>query len=77
MADRKRTEQPAAVKPSEADAQLKACPACGEKKGELVRSGGSRFPFAVACRACGWSTDFVKLPGIAVKLWNEAKKKGR
>jgi hypothetical protein len=26
-------------------------------------------------RACGCTTDFLKLPAIAVQLWNEAKKK--
>jgi hypothetical protein len=76
MAARKRTAQPATERPSRVDAQLKACPACGEKKGELASSGVSRFPFAVQCRACGWSTAWVKLEAIAEKLWNEAKRKG-
>jgi hypothetical protein len=35
---------------------------------------GARFPFAVQCRACGWMTEFVKLPGVAEKLWTEAKR---
>jgi hypothetical protein len=59
------------VKPTE----LNSCPACGKKGGEIVNREGSRFPFSVQCRACGWTTDFVKLPGIAAKLWNEAKRK--
>jgi len=74
MAARKRTEQPA-TESGETGAQLKTCPVCGEEKGAVASSRGSRFPFAVQCRACGWSTDFVKLPGIAAKLWNEAKRK--
>lgn len=53
---------------------LKACPACGKKKGELVERKGSRFPFYACCRACGWITESVKLKGVAEKLWNEAKK---
>jgi hypothetical protein len=56
---------------------LEACPECGEKKGELVKRVGSRFPYYVICRACGWLTQFVRLPGIAEKLWNEAKPKQR
>jgi uncharacterized Zn finger protein len=57
--------------------RLKPCPACGKQNGELVKSEGARFPFAVQCRTCGWTPDFVKVPGIAVKLWNEAERKRR
>lgn len=57
--------------------KLKACPACGKKQGELVKLAAARFPFAVKCRACGWSTEYVKLAGVAAKLWNEAKKPGQ
>jgi hypothetical protein len=53
---------------------LKACPACGKQAGELIESKAARFPFRVQCRACGWSTDAVKLEAVAVKLWNEAKR---
>jgi hypothetical protein len=53
---------------------LKACPACGKKQGEVAENLGARFPFAVQCRACGWSTEYVKLRGVAEKLWNDAKK---
>jgi hypothetical protein len=43
--------------------------------GELKMSEfGGRFPYFVKCNACGWSTDLVRLPGIAVKLWNDAKR---
>lgn len=53
---------------------LNPCPACGKKAGELKKSElGSRFPYRVQCATCGFMTEFVKLPGIAVKLWNEAK----
>jgi hypothetical protein len=27
----------------------------------------------VKCNACGWSTDLVRLPNVAVTLWNEGK----
>jgi len=53
---------------------LKPCPSCGKRAGELKKAElGSRFPYYVKCNACGWSTDFVRLPGVAVKLWNDAK----
>jgi len=57
------------------EARLKPCPACGKQGGELVKREGAQFPCGVQCRACGWTTDFVKLPSIAVKLWNEAQRK--
>jgi hypothetical protein len=53
---------------------LKACPACGKKEGKLVDRRPARFPFAVQCGACGWTTESVKIRGVAEKLWNEAKK---
>lgn len=53
---------------------LKGCPACGKDEGKLINRTGARFPFAVTCGACGWSTEHVKLQGVAEKLWNEAKK---
>jgi hypothetical protein len=52
---------------------LKPCPACRERKGELVEGESARFPYRVKCAACGYSTEFVKLQGVAVRLWNEAK----
>jgi uncharacterized Zn finger protein len=55
---------------------LKGCPACGKKQGILAERKGSRSPFYVRCRACGWITESVKLKGVAEKLWNEAKKPG-
>lgn len=54
------------------DDALKACPSCGKEVGELQKSD-VRFPYHVKCNACGFVTDFVSLPGVAVKLWNEAK----
>lgn len=36
-----------------------------------------RFPFRVECKACGFMTDSAKLPGVAAKLWNEAKIKAK
>lgn len=54
--------------------ELKPCPNCGKRAGELKKSElGSRFPYYVKCNNCSWSTDLVRLPGVAVKLWNEAK----
>ena len=54
--------------------ELKPCPACGKSAGELKKSElPSRFPYFVKCSACGFTTDLVRLPGIATKLWNEAK----
>lgn len=53
---------------------LKPCPSCGKRAGEPQRTIAARFPYSVQCKACGWSTDAVRLEGVAVKLWNEAKK---
>ena len=56
--------------------ELKPCPNCGKKAGELKKSElGSRFPFYVKCNACGWSTSMVRLESVALKMWNEAKVK--
>jgi hypothetical protein len=54
--------------------ELKPCPACGKRAGELKHTIAARFPYSVQCKACGWSTDAVRLEGVAVKLWNTAKK---
>jgi hypothetical protein len=43
----------------------------------VIETKAARFPFRVQCRACGWSTDAVKLKVVAVKLWNEAKREGK
>ena len=54
---------------------LKPCPNCGKKAGELKKSElPSRFPWRVECSSCHFATDFVRLPGVAMKLWNDAKK---
>jgi hypothetical protein len=53
---------------------LKPCPACGKQAGELIENKAARFAFRVQCRACGWTTDQVKIEPVAVKLWNEAKR---
>jgi uncharacterized Zn finger protein len=55
-------------------ADLKPCPSCGKRGGELKTLTGARFPYFVRCRECGLSTEAVRLDGVAVKLWNEAKK---
>lgn len=58
----------------EAAPDLKPCPNCGKKAGELKKSElPSRFPYYVKCSNCGWSTDLVRLPGVAAKIWNESK----
>jgi hypothetical protein len=47
-----------------------------EGEAKLLDRRPSRFPFAVQCGACGWLTEYVKLPAVAEKLWNEAEKPG-
>ncbi len=55
---------------------LEPCPACGKKAGEVKKSElPSRFPWRVECNACGFRTESVRLPGVAAKLWNDAKPK--
>ena len=57
---------------------LNPCPKCGKRAGELKKSDlPTRFPWRVECSSCGFMTDFVRLPGVAVKLWNEAKVAGK
>jgi len=53
---------------------LKPCPHCGKKAGKLADRIPARFPYAVICGACGWTTDWVRIRGVAEKLWNETKK---
>jgi hypothetical protein len=48
-----------------------------KKGGEIVNREGSRFPFSAQCRACGWSTEYVKIGAVAEKLWNEARREKR
>ena len=48
-----------------------------QQAGELIENKAVRLPFRVQCRACGWSTDAVKLEAVAVKFWNEAKREGK
>jgi hypothetical protein len=45
--------------------------------GRTIEASAARFPFRVQCRACGYSTDAVKLASVAAKLWNEAKREGK
>jgi hypothetical protein len=57
---------------------LKPCPVCGKAEGELKSSEfASRFPWHVKCKACGFFTELVTLPGVAVKLWNVRSLPGR
>lgn len=54
--------------------RLEPCPNCGKRAGELKKSElPSRFPYRVECSSCGFMTEFVRLPGVAVKLWNEVR----
>lgn len=53
---------------------LKPCPSCGKKEGKLADRRPARFPYAVICGACGWTTDWTRIAAVAEKLWNEAKK---
>jgi len=52
---------------------VKLSPNCGKKEGKLAVRKPARFPYAVICGACGFTTDWVRLPGVAEKLWNEAR----
>jgi hypothetical protein len=54
--------------------ELGPCPSCGKKAGEVIELKTGRFRFYVSCKACPFMTAFVKIRGVAVKLWNEAKK---
>jgi uncharacterized Zn finger protein len=68
----------AATLPQVHNDKLNTCPACGKAAGELRQSEfGSRFPYFVKCKACGYVTEMVKLPGVAAKLWNESKREGK
>jgi hypothetical protein len=50
------------------------CPSCGEHKGEMKERPGARFPYYVVCKACGWFTSpYVKLASVAVKIWRDTK----
>jgi hypothetical protein len=53
-------------------------PRCGKRKGAISDAGSGRFRFLAYCSACGFTTESVRVRGVAVKLWNEAKQpKGR
>jgi len=52
---------------------LKPCASCGKRTGELKITPGAKFPYHIQCSACGFSTEPVKLPGIAVARWTAAK----
>jgi hypothetical protein len=34
---------------------------CGKKQGKLVDRRPARFPYAMVCVACGWTTDWVRI----------------
>jgi hypothetical protein len=54
-----------------------AVPCVREEGRRSHRAHRRGFQFAVQCHACGWGTEFVKLRGVAEKLWNETKKPGK
>jgi hypothetical protein len=37
--------------------RAESLPGCGKKEGKLVDRSPARFPYAVVCGACGWTTD--------------------
>ena len=53
--------------------QLGPCPRCGKREGELIDVKIGRFRWLVICLACGWSTGAMRIKGVAVRRWNEAK----
>lgn len=53
--------------------RLKLCPNCAKTAGELKKSESPTCAYRVECNTCGFMTGFVRLPGVVVKLWNEAK----
>ena len=56
--------------------ELRPCPNCGKRQGELVDTGAGRFRYYVTCRSCVFMTDRARTVGVALKLWNEAKPVG-
>jgi len=61
--------------PADAGSALKPCPNCGKREGKLLDRRPARFPFAVVCGACGYTTTWVRLAGVAQEIWNKAMKK--
>jgi hypothetical protein len=49
------------------------CPRCRKNAGEVIELKTGKFRFYVSCKACPFMTPFVKLRGVAVKLWNDSK----
>jgi hypothetical protein len=56
-----------------AGSELGPCPRCGKCKGEISDAGSGRFRYLAYCPGCGFTTESVRVRGVAVKLWNEAK----
>jgi ribosomal protein S27AE len=52
--------------------ELKPCPRCGSRA-ELARDGTRRVPYRTYCKTCQFTTDWVSLEQIAIKLWKESR----
>ncbi len=55
------------------NADLKPCPNCGKKAGELVVDERS-FPYCIRCNGCGYIAAAGKLR-VALNLWNRTAKR--
>ena len=53
-----------------------ACPKCGKREGKVHETRAGKFRYFVMCGNCTWGPPSETTPGIAVKLWNEAKPAG-
>jgi len=53
---------------------LKPCPSCGKRAGKVDSTRGTRFAFWAQCQVCGFTTPPVRIAGVAVTLWDKAKK---
>jgi hypothetical protein len=61
-----------------AEVELGPCRSCSKNAGEVIELKTGRFRFYVSCKACPFMTEPARTPGIAAKLWNDAKpKKGK
>lgn len=59
---------------SAAESELGPCPKCGKPEGKVHESSVGKFRHFVMCGNCTWAPPSARTRGIAVKLWNEAKR---
>ena len=52
---------------------LGPCPRCGKREAKARDVERGKFRFYVVCNACSFMTAVARTPGIAAKLWNDAK----